>query len=180
MRGRWRRGAGSPRLRLGVALAVGLVLAGCGRGEEGAQAEDEALEPRIVTEGPVDAPGRPEGRGEVAAVDFAAEEEGSRWVPELAVSDLAASVEFYGGLGFAAEEEDAGAGRVELERNGVRLVLVTAEAPAEGEGETAEAPRPGPLLRLVEEGGGSEREVRDPDGHRLVVPEATAGAAAPG
>jgi hypothetical protein len=172
MRGKWRGGAGLPRLRLGMALAVGLVLVGgCGRGEEGAELEGEALEPRIVTEGPVDAPGRPEGRGEVAALELAEEEEeGARWVPELAVSDLAASAEFYRGLGFASAAEGEGADRVELERDGVRLVLVSAEPAAEGEGEAVETPRAEPVLRLVEDGGGGEREVRDPDGHRLVVP----------
>lgn len=171
MRGRWREGAGgsSPRLRLGIALAVGLVLVGCRGGEE-AEVEGEALEPRIVTEGPVDAPGRPEGRREVAALDFAEEEEGARWVPELAVSDLAASAEFYRGLGFASAAEAEGGDRVELERDGVRLVLVSVAPAAEGEGEAAETPRAEPLLRLVEDGGGGGREVRDPDGHRLVVP----------
>lgn len=167
MRGRW---------RVGLAVALAMV-GGCGRGEDGAEADGEGLEPRIVTEGPVDSPGRPEGRGEAAASVVL--DDGGRWVPHLTVGDLEASVEFYRGLGFAAEAAGGDeAERRELERDGVRLVLVAAEpaaAPAGEEGSVEEesageaARRAPPVLHLVDEAGGAPREVRDPDGHLLVI-----------
>lgn len=177
MKGWWREEMGWLRLRVVLAFGLVLVGGGCGRGEEAGEADGEGMEPRIVTEGPVDAPGRPE-RGEVAAVDLDAGEGEARWVPHLTVSDLAASVEFYRGLGFAAADGEEAAGGTELERDGVRLVLVAAEpegAPAGEEDAADEDPAGGTpagapaVLHLVGEAGGAPREVRDPDGHLLVI-----------
>lgn len=191
-----------------VLLAMGTGAVAC-RGETGdagdavaGEAADqpldgEGMEPRIVTEHPEDAPGRPADTGRAAvAIDAAP---GAAWVPHLTASDLEASVEFYRRHGFEvgtrAEE------RVELARDGVRLVLVAAPggggedgAPAEGgedggeevaedgaEDAAGEGAAPGDgaaaaksstvVLHLVDDAAGEGgRTVRDPDGHRVALP----------
>ena len=191
--------------RAAAALAVLLLLAGaaalhgCGGDDEAPAADGggetaaapagdgdgDGMEPRIVTEGPIDAPGRPAGDGPEAAF-FRAEEEpaGATWVPHLAAADLDATVDFYRGLGFtiAGDEGEGAARRVELARDGARLVLRPAPASASGEArdeaaeETADvagaetAPAPAVDLHLVLDEGGETRTVRDPDGRRVTLP----------
>ena len=196
----------SSPFRLALAL-TGLLLLGAGApacrgdaGEAGGVAEGEAaelpgdgagMEPRIVTEQPQDSPGRPADGERGAAIE---PEPAAAWVPQLTVADVAASIEFYRGLGFevAARQGDE---RAELALDGARLVLVAAAAsggsdeadtaspnggaaagdaaasdaaPADDAAPAATAP---PVLRLVDatgaEGG---RTVRDPDGHRVAIP----------
>lgn len=193
----------SSPFRLALVLTALLVLAagatacrGDG-GDAGGATDGEAaepprdgagMEPRIVTEQPQDSPGRPAGgEREAAAIE---PEPAAAWVPQLTVADVAASIEFYRGLGFevAARQGDE---RAELALDGARLVLVAA---ADGEGseeiddsaspngsaasdaasadnDAAPAAAAQPVLRLVDatgaEGG---RTVRDPDGHRVAIP----------
>jgi catechol 2,3-dioxygenase-like lactoylglutathione lyase family enzyme len=184
----------SSRLCLDLALAVLLVLgtgaAACGRdaGDAGGPGDGEAaelpadgegMEPRIVTEHPVDSPGRPADADRAAvAIDA---EPGAAWVPHLTAADLEASVDFYRQLGFEVASR-RGDERAELARDGVRLVLVAApagagavdraEAGTEAGDDAAPAGAPAVVLHLVDEEAGGEggRTVRDPDGHRVALP----------
>lgn len=190
----------SPRLRLDIALAALLALtatlAGCGGDDQDSQAapadgaaaeqslDGDGMEPRIVTEHPIDAPGRP-ADGERAAVAIEAEP-AAAWVPHLTAGDLEASVEFYRQLGFEVGSR-RGDERVALARDGVRLVLVAAPGgagedgggedgaedgtePAAGD-EAAPAGASAVVLHLVDEAAGEGgRTVRDPDGHRVALP----------
>lgn len=194
----------SPRLRLAVALTALLMLTttvvGCGDdagpqaepagGETtepagvGADLDGDGMAPRIVTEHPVDAPGRP-ADGDRAAVAIEAEP-AAAWVPHLTAGDLEASLDFYRQLGFEVGSR-RGDERVELARDGVRLVLVAApggagadgaEAGTEAGTEAAASDDDAPagaaaiVLHLVEEARGEAgRTVRDPDGHQVVVPD---------
>lgn len=208
----------SLRLRLDVALTALLMLAttvvGCGDdaapqaapagGETtepavvGADLDGEGMVPRIVTEHPIDAPGRP-ADGDRPAVAIEAEP-AAAWVPHLTAGDLEASLDFYRRLGFEVGSR-RGDERVELARDGVRLVLVAAPggagadgAGADGTGaDGAEADGTGAddaeagaeaaaddaaaagsaaiVLHLVDEAGGEGgRTIRDPDGHRVALP----------
>lgn len=175
----------------GALAAVFALACGGGAEEDGAPATETAvagddgagMEPRIVVEHPIDAPGRPADDAEAAAPLAAA-----AWVPHLTVADLEASTDFYRGLGFTVAPAAAGEAapeRVELVRDGARLVLVAGgeETAAETDGEgTAgeeaaagdEAPAPQPASPVLHLGGESEaasRTVRDPDGHRLALPD---------
>lgn len=182
-------GAGTPACR-GVAGDAG----GAADGEAAEPPRDGAgMEPRIVTEHPQDSPGRPAGgEREAAAIE---PEPAAAWVPQLTVADVAASIEFYRGLGFevAARQGDE---RAELALDGARLVLVAAAdgggsdeadtaspnggaaaaddaaagdaAPADDAAPAATAP---PVLRLVDAtGADGGRTVSDPDGHRVAIP----------
>ncbi|HEX2165507.1 MAG TPA: hypothetical protein VHM02_16315 [Thermoanaerobaculia bacterium] len=179
---------------LGAFLVVAVL--GCGGGGEGegdggtepaagteaggAALDGEWMEPRIVVEHPIDAPGRPRDGAGVAVAPAAP---AVAWVPHLTVSDLDAALDFYRGAGFSIASREGGDGaasRVELERDGARLVLV-ARAAEEGDeagaaastegGEPAPAEPAPPVLHLVEEGGGPSSTVSDPDGHRLALPD---------
>jgi catechol 2,3-dioxygenase-like lactoylglutathione lyase family enzyme len=182
-------------LALTFVLILGTMTGACrGGGDEAAGAEGDAsgdgMEPRIVTEHPQDSPGRPaDGDRAATAIDA---EPGAAWVPHLTAADLEASVDFYRGLGFEVGSRQEGE-RVELARDGVRLVLVAAPGgggpdgaednggdgtevaagdDAAAPGEAAAAPGPAPLvLHLVDDtGGAGGRTVRDPDGHRVAIP----------
>lgn len=169
-----------PAVHLGVAVA----LATCGpRGESGdaadAPPDAAAMEPRIVTEGPVDAPGRPADDGADAAVlSPAAEAAAAAWVPHLPAADLEATSGFYEGLGFVVSA-DSGEGegrRVEMERDGARLVLVAAPPANAADDEDgaasppADAAPPVELQLLAPGDDGPTRTLRDPDGRRVTVP----------
>jgi catechol 2,3-dioxygenase-like lactoylglutathione lyase family enzyme len=179
-------------LTFGLILGTAVVACRGDGGDEAAGAAGDAsgdgMEPRIVTEHPQDSPGRPaDGDRAATAIDA---EPGAAWVPHLTAADLEASVDFYRGLGFEVGSRQEGE-RVELARDGVRLVLVagpgtggpdgaeddggdgTAGAgDAATPGEAAAASGPAPLvLHLVDDTGRSGgRTVRDPDGHRVAIP----------
>lgn len=134
----------SSRRCLDLALAVLLAMGtACDReaGDAGAAADGEAaelpadgegMEPRIVTEHPADSPGRPAGAAGAAAAAIEAAP-GAAWVPHLTAGDLEASLDFYRRLGFEVASRRGGE-RVELARDGVRLVLVAAPGGAGADG----------------------------------------------
>jgi hypothetical protein len=178
--------AGLAALLAAAVVTAAVALAACGpRGESedaaAASPDDAGMEPRIVTEGPVDAPGRPAEDGPDAAVFRPAEEPpAAAWVPHLPAADLDATAGFYEGLGFvvAAESGEGEGRRVEMERGGARLVLVAAPAPTtsaeDAEGEASPpadaAPPPVELHLLAPGDDGPTRTARDPDGRRVTVP----------
>jgi hypothetical protein len=141
--------------------------------------DGEGMEPRIITEHPVDAPGRPAGDG--TPPPSALEPATASWVPHLEVADLEESSDFYRDLGFSVtgrEPDEGPASRLLLTRDGVRLVLVEARPPGDptggpGDDEAAAPTDPALVLHLVgPDGDDGRRTVADPDGHRLALPEA--------
>lgn len=174
-------------LSLGVIVASGISCRGGDTGEQttagettagqptAASTDGEGMEPRIVIEHPVDAPGRPED-GAAPALEPAPTAD---WVPHLAVTDLDASEAFYRDLGFTVggrRSEDSATERIELARDDARLVLVARPPPSTDEDDTEDttpedADDAPIVLHLVAADATGARTVTDPDGHRLLLPE---------
>lgn len=137
---------------------------------DGAALDGEGMEPRIVVEHPIDAPGRP-AEGSILSVPPS--EPAVAWVPHLPVADLETSLDFYQDLGFAVvsrQPDDGAPTRIELDHEGAHLVLVG--QPPNEEGEAADGGEPAStVLHLVAEPSAPTRTVTDPDGHRLALPD---------